>query len=161
MRTIKYMLHIRPLSAREWAEALTMRRDEAIGSGWRARSGLPAGSHERNMLARTDTASLLLTLDPLGEGAEARWNSDSMDLTMPSAWREARCGTPRPARGPRDAALSSGSEAGAVAPSAPLQPPSTSHNLLVHSAATALAIGSLCALLRRCWMRAAVRGAPL
>jgi len=41
---------------------------------------------------RSDTSSYVFSKEAVGQGAEARWNSASMDGTMPKAWREARCG---------------------------------------------------------------------
>ena len=93
IRTIKYMLHIRPnLTPQEWTQLLKFEKDEEIGERWRSRSGLPRGSNERAMVGRTDSASLVLSLERIGVGSEARWNSESMDLTMPAMWREAQCG---------------------------------------------------------------------
>ncbi|KAL1511294.1 hypothetical protein AB1Y20_006099 [Prymnesium parvum] len=71
-RAIKYMLHIRPLRPQQWMQLLQTRRDLALG--------------------RSDTSSYVFTKEAVGQGAEANWNSASMDKTMPRAWREARCG---------------------------------------------------------------------
>jgi len=84
VRAIKYMLHIRPLRGAQWMQLLQTRRDQARG--------------------RSDTSSYVFSKEAVGQGAEARWNSASMDGTMPKAWREARCGEgadgePLPAKG--------------------------------------------------------------
>lgn len=96
VRTIKYMLHIKAaLSPKEWTRLLSFSRDEKIGADWRLRSKLPQDSIQWKLIGRTDTASLLLSREPVGLGSEARWNSaDSMELTMPAMWREAHCGMP-------------------------------------------------------------------
>ena len=96
VRTIKYMLHIKAaLSPKEWTRLLRFSRDEEIATRWRLRSGFPRDTREWKLIGRTDTASLLLSHEPVGLGSEARWNSaDSMDLTMPALWRDAHCGMP-------------------------------------------------------------------
>ena len=71
-RLIKYMLHIMPLSPAGWMQLLYFKRDQGRG--------------------RADGSSFLIAKDAIGQGAEARWNSESMDGTMPAAWRDARCG---------------------------------------------------------------------
>ena len=93
VRTIKYMLHVANLSDTQWTTALRMSRDDKIGSKWRESSGFPRGSEEFRNIGRTDTATLLISENPLGVGSEAKWAShDSMDLTMPAFWRSSHCG---------------------------------------------------------------------
>ena len=71
-RAIKFMLYVRPLSPGGWLQLLALRRDAARG--------------------RADGTSFLISRDPMGRGAEARWGSESMEWTMPDRWRGARCG---------------------------------------------------------------------
>ena len=71
-RTLKYALFIKTISSDDWETLLQFKRDAAKG--------------------RSDTASLLLTKEPLDRGAEAHWHSESMDATLPKMWKGIGCG---------------------------------------------------------------------
>ena len=76
VRALKLALYIRPLSAQQWVSLLALRKDKARG--------------------RAESTSFVLSKEALGHGPEARWGSESMDGTMPAAWKAARCGAPEP-----------------------------------------------------------------